>query len=453
MRRGGGSEGAYPRAQEWGSPYPPPPTSSKVRPMPPVVADSFDSAQQQSRTGGPDSPKKSAPAMTDPHMQFYGGGGSWGGSFDMEDPRSGAAASYYGFPPDSPYSPYPPPPYSPGIYHSESFPSPHAAYSNPPLPPGYSYSYDGEDAERLLHDYNPDRDISPPTNRKKSRSKNATPISSNTTSNSMMLPKAAEEVDFDVTDPPMEPKTPESLVPVCDSIADVNTYDVLCGRGGGTNSQIGNRRFRQLVQEFQPIYLVAKRKEKPLLARTIVIIIRKRGGRFLKKNDDTGELWEVGDEKAEAKTSQALREGLDVRATKASAKSHDKKGKNNKKPRSPARKEVRAASPPTLPKLQGDEPIQQPSPTSTQFRKRRRVRSADKPFFSDFMPPRAEINRNDDGDDGVVEGEPSLQRTQSKDDVDMQDCGAGTGCAGIAFDIVSGAATGSFCLGPTGWRR
>ena len=71
------------------------------------------------------------------------------------------------------------------------------------------------------------------------------------------------------------------------------------------------------------------------------------------------------------------------------------------------------------------------------------------------MPPRAEINnRNEDGDDGVVEGEqPNLGRTNSKDDVDMQDCGAATGCAGIAFDIVSGAATGSFCLGPTGWRR
>jgi len=56
--------------------------------------------------------------------------------------------------------------------------------------------------------------------------------------------------------------------------------------GGGTNSQVGNRRFRKLVQDFHPIYLLARRKEKPLLARTIVLIIRKRGGRFLKKDED-----------------------------------------------------------------------------------------------------------------------------------------------------------------------
>jgi hypothetical protein len=125
----------------------------------------------------------------------------------------------------------------------------------------------------------------------------------------------------------MEPIEPEGGEPRCESLADVNSYDVLCGRGGGTNSQIGNRRFRQLVQDFQPTYLLAKRKEKPLLARTIVLIIRKRGGRFLKKNEETGQMFEVGDTKAEAKTSQALREGLDVRATKSASSFQDKKKK------------------------------------------------------------------------------------------------------------------------------
>lgn len=34
----------------------------------------------------------------------------------------------------------------------------------------------------------------------------------------------------------------------------------------------------------------------------------------MKKHEETGYLYEVGDERAESKTSQALREGLDVRA-------------------------------------------------------------------------------------------------------------------------------------------
>merc|ERR1712045_271510 len=129
-------------------------------------------------------------------------------------------------------------------------------------------------------------------------------------------PPSASEVDFDIHNPPLHPQTSPSNEPVCPVAAGVNCHDVLCGRGGGTNTQIGNRRFRSLVQEFQPTYLLCRRKEKPLIARTIVLIVRGRGGRFLKKDDTTGMLFEVGDIKAEAKTSQALREGLDVRSSK-----------------------------------------------------------------------------------------------------------------------------------------
>lgn len=108
------------------------------------------------------------------------------------------------------------------------------------------------------------------------------------------------------------------VVPLTDiDDEDVNDDDVLCGRGGGTNSQVGNRRFRSVVQSYQPTYLKARRKEKPLMAREIVQVIRKKGGRFLKRDKKTLKWNDIGDEKAEAKTGQALREGLDVRATTA----------------------------------------------------------------------------------------------------------------------------------------
>lgn len=143
----------------------------------------------------------------------------------------------------------------------------------------------------------------------------------------MTQPPSAQEVDFDIHNPPLKPITMPSDEPACPVPSNVNSHDVLCGRGGGTNTQIGNRRFRSLVQEFQPIYLLCRRKEKPLIARTIVLIIRHRGGRFLKKDEVSGMLFEVGDEKAEAKTSQALREGLDVRKGSSS----DSKRKSRKK--------------------------------------------------------------------------------------------------------------------------
>lgn len=472
MRRG---EGAYARAQRdsyerWG----------QRSQQPPVVADSFDSERPANTTSAPPPPPPSTSGH-DPYHQFYGPG-SWG-SFDSAaghppppPPPHFDDQRYYGYPPpDSPFSQSYAPPYSPGgIYPAESFPGPYTH-----APPSFSYSYDEEDRfmQHQQQDYGEDRPkqhVTPPGN---ARAKSSTPVASNTTADrDLLLPKAAEEIDFDVTDPPAEPVTPPSDQAIYESLADVNGYDVLCGRGGGTNSQIGNRRFRKLVQEFQPTYLMAKRKEKPLLARTIVLIIRKRGGHFLKKNEDTGELFEVGDTKAEAKTSQALREGLDVRATRSAQVGDKKKKKKNPKspltpnsmetsptvspnsaakPATPKSRNTKDESPPTLPRLQGEETqagmVHPHSPDQSTFRKRRRMRSTDR-FFPDFCPPRADLNRP---------GSPSLADADDDDDhilhpdnvtYDNESVPA-RGCAGIAMDLVTGAATGSFCLGPTGWRR
>ncbi len=94
-------------------------------------------------------------------------------------------------------------------------------------------------------------------------------------------------------------------------IRQINNNDVLCGRGGATNSHIGNRAFRQLVKEYKDKYLRAKKKEKPSVAGEIVDKIRSLDppGRFLKKDRDTGYWLDIGDIRAKEKTSQALREG------------------------------------------------------------------------------------------------------------------------------------------------
>lgn len=84
--------------------------------------------------------------------------------------------------------------------------------------------------------------------------------------------------------------------------------DVLCGRGGGTNVHPGNRRFRDLVNANRRAYLKAKKNDKPTISRSIVQAIRQMNGRFLKK-DDAKDLWfEIGDDSAREKTSQALRQ-------------------------------------------------------------------------------------------------------------------------------------------------
>jgi hypothetical protein len=506
MRR----EGPYSAAQrgrrhpEDGTWNPLPVTSSGGgdRAQPPLVTESFDSdhySSHQSHGSHPTTPSAPhtphtphhhhgppvhGPPGHDPrHHGFYGGGSF--GSFDSHAPPPPHFDDYryYGHPPpESPHSHYSYQGYSPGGYYDHH--SPHSEYGRPP----HSYEED-EHGMKDDHQHNP---ITPNDGKGSGHH------------SGMVLPKAAQEIDFDVTDPPLEPITPPSKIPLCESPADINSYDVLCGRGGGTNSQIGNRRFRKLVQEFQPTYLLARRKEKPLLARTIVLIIRKRGGRFLKKDEETGELFEVGDGKAEAKTSQALREGLDVRATKTEAKSlMDKKKKKGGKSKddsdaddddacdspasSPARPKAEPSkpsppeSPPTLPRLQGEEqresntrPPHSPTPESLQFRKRRRMRSGDNSgsssggcfqdkLFSEFCPPRADLARAGSpilGEASSMDLINTPQRRNARyDDDDIRydgetpnsSSGCGTGCAGIALDMVTGAAAGSFCLGPRKW--
>lgn len=91
----------------------------------------------------------------------------------------------------------------------------------------------------------------------------------------------------------------------------INFYsrnDVLCGRGGGTNVHPGNRRFRDLINANRRAYLKAKKNDKPAISRSIVRTIREMNGRFLKKDEKLGLWFEIGDDGAREKTSQALRQ-------------------------------------------------------------------------------------------------------------------------------------------------
>ena len=92
--------------------------------------------------------------------------------------------------------------------------------------------------------------------------------------------------------------------------------DVLLGRGGATNNHRGNHNFRLLVAANQQEYLKARKHEKVIIARRIVSEVKSRGGRFLRIGVSKDHWDEVSDKRAQEKTSQALREGLDVRNNK-----------------------------------------------------------------------------------------------------------------------------------------
>mgnify|MGYP005847732715 CR=1 FL=1 len=133
----------------------------------------------------------------------------------------------------------------------------------------------------------------------------------------------------------------------------IGPYDVLCGRGGATNNNAGNVRFRDIVASKQLVYLDAKKKEKRLIALDCVNEVKSLGGRFLKKDDKTGSWIEVPKAKTVTKASQALRENLDVRHKKFR---DDKVTRGNSDSASKKRAKVatgKVASSPALVSLQG----------------------------------------------------------------------------------------------------
>jgi hypothetical protein len=88
-----------------------------------------------------------------------------------------------------------------------------------------------------------------------------------------------------------------------------------------TNGHPGNRRFRDVIALHRPDYIRATKMDKPNVARRIVRAIRQGNppGRFLRKHDEDGKWYDVGDKVAAEKTSQGLRERSNAEKRQRSA--------------------------------------------------------------------------------------------------------------------------------------
>ena len=108
--------------------------------------------------------------------------------------------------------------------------------------------------------------------------------------------------------PPPPPPVAHNIYLI--NTSDINENDVLCGRGGLTNQHVGNKKFRALVKQLQEKYITRKKHEKTLLSQAVVAVVRgsSPAGRFLKQDVQTGMWYDIGDDMATEKTSQAFRE-------------------------------------------------------------------------------------------------------------------------------------------------
>ena len=85
--------------------------------------------------------------------------------------------------------------------------------------------------------------------------------------------------------------------------------DVLCSRG--RSDYAGNRWFSNLLEELRPAYHATRvQREKAALARTAIVRVRRRGGRFLRRAGAAGTPWrEMGDAAAQVWARQRLGQG------------------------------------------------------------------------------------------------------------------------------------------------
>lgn len=102
----------------------------------------------------------------------------------------------------------------------------------------------------------------------------------------------------------------EANIPKAGAIKNPGRFDVLFGRGGGTNFHHGNMTYRKKIKAVQSAYIHARQRSvKTDIISDIIRQVKSDGGKFLKQ-DDNDKLWyEVDDKEIKKKTSQTLREG------------------------------------------------------------------------------------------------------------------------------------------------
>lgn len=179
-----------------------------------------------------------------------------------------------------------------------------------PLPSECKSGHDG--ANRAAHAWLPisaskssPLAASPPDSRGLDLLSSASIISE--TSSSSSLSAIVDSVTKEV----LTPKMKKERVYIEDEI---RFDDILCGRGGRSNNHPGNKRYRQVVNDFRLLYQKTETKTvKTDLSREIVENCCSYGARFLKIDSVSGRCYVLTKAEARKKTSQALRETKDLK--------------------------------------------------------------------------------------------------------------------------------------------
>lgn len=121
-------------------------------------------------------------------------------------------------------------------------------------------------------------------------------------------PKAAFELGFDIEDPPESFREPSKLLTL-DANVDFHSsdHDVVLPRMGKIDYSLkGNICYKELCHDFQPYYIMAPQNKRRAIAKSLVFVIQKRGGRFFQRDSVGDPFQELRDDKVINKTIRLL---------------------------------------------------------------------------------------------------------------------------------------------------
>lgn len=130
---------------------------------------------------------------------------------------------------------------------------------------------------------------------------------------------AAEHLKFHESDDTTLPPPPPPPARQQDQTGESSTaikvptkFDILLGRDKASFRHVGNQHFRVIVGMHRERYQSCKsREEKGRVTSQVIRSIKESGGRFLRKNEETGYYEAANDEVAHEKVSHALRSAKD----------------------------------------------------------------------------------------------------------------------------------------------
>ena len=94
--------------------------------------------------------------------------------------------------------------------------------------------------------------------------------------------------------------------------SEITDLDVICERGGKSNRHAGTKRYRGMIEKHKPKYKnLAAKNDKTNVSRGIIKEIQNAGGRFLKKDEETGNYFVLSAVETTKKVSHTIHPSTD----------------------------------------------------------------------------------------------------------------------------------------------